>query len=152
MDSVYTHLIDLFHLCDYLAAAVTAWTTDVKMEVKRLKNLFENGYGIKALKELKKRHKKMPNYEGLEKCIKYIENRPGQFEYKAAKEKGLPIGSGKVESSHRSLIQKRLKKPGTWWLRENAEKMADLRTVRANGCWALLWQQDLKKRTSIKAA
>jgi hypothetical protein len=27
-------------------------------------------------------------------------------------------------------------------LRENAAKMADLRTIRANGCWEKLWQQN----------
>lgn len=112
--SRYKHLIDLFHLCDYLAAGVTAWTKDGEVEVKRLKNLFENGEGSEVLKELKERQEKTQGHEGLIACIKYIENRPGQFEYKTAKEKGLPIGSGKVESSHRSLIQKRLKKPGTW--------------------------------------
>ncbi len=26
------------------------------------------------------------------------------------------------------------KKPGSWWLRENAEKMACLRVLRENGC------------------
>jgi hypothetical protein len=41
-------------------------------------------------------------------------------------------------------MQKRLKKPGTWWLKENAAKMADLRTLRANGGWNLLWQQNYK--------
>lgn len=148
----YKHLIDLFHLCEYFAEAVTAWTENTEKEVKRLKKLFETGFGTKALKELKRRQKKAQGHKGLEDCIKYIENRPGQFEYKTAKEKGLPVGSGKVESSHRSLIQKRLKKPGTWWLRENAEKMADLRTVRANGCWGLLWQQDYQEKTSLRAA
>jgi hypothetical protein len=38
------------------------------------------------------------------------------------------------------LIQKRLKKPGTWWLKK--DKMADLRTLRANGKWSLLWQAE----------
>ena len=84
----------------------------------------------------------LKSHEGLQACIQYIENCPGQFEYAVAKEKGLPLGSGKVESSHRHVIQKRLKKSGTWWLRENAAKMADLRTVRANGCWEQLWQQN----------
>ncbi len=148
----YKHLIDLFHLCDYFVEAVIAWTKDVEQEVKRLKNLFKQGLGVKVLKELKRRQKKFPAHKGLDACIKYIENRPGQFEYKAAKEKGLPVGSGKVESSHRSLIQKRLKKPGAWWLRENAEKMADLRTVRANGCWEFLWQEDYQKKPNSKAA
>lgn len=148
----YKHLVDLFHLCDYYAAAVTAWTEDAGKEVERLKSLCKKGSGVEVLKELKKRQKTAKEHEGLNACIKYMENRPGQFEYKAAIDRGLPIGSGKVESSHRSLIQKRLKKPGTWWLRENAENMADLRTVRANGCWELLWQQDYKKKQNLQAA
>ena len=140
----YSHLIDLFHLCDYFAAAVTAWTTSSESEVRRLKNLCEQGCIAEVQQELKSRQRQTPEHEGLKACIQYIENRSGQFEYKVAKDRGLPIGSGKVESSHRSLMQRRLKKPGTWWLRENAEKIADLRTVRANGCWALLWQQDFQ--------
>ena len=55
----------------------------------------------------------------------------------------LPVGSGKVESTHRSLMQKRLKKPATWWLKSNADKRADLRTLRGNGQWELLWQEVL---------
>jgi post-segregation antitoxin (ccd killing protein) len=35
-------------------------------------------------------------------------------------------------------MQKRLKKAGTWWLKENAEAIAELRTLRANGGWDLL--------------
>jgi hypothetical protein len=142
----YKHLIDLYHLCDYLGDAVKAWTEDAKSEVDRLKKLFEDGKNAEVLKELKSRQKNVKDHEGLKRCIQYIENRPGQFDYKIAKEKELPIGSGKVESSHRHLIQKRLKRSGTWWLRENAAKMADLRTARANGCWEQLWQQNSEEK------
>ena len=148
----YSHLIDLYHLCDYFADAVEGWTTDPKTEVKHLKERFEAGLGGSVLEELKKKRITLPEHEGLRKCIQYIENRPGQFEYKKAKELDLPVGSGKVESTHRSLIQRRLKKPGTWWLRTNAEKMADLRVVRANNCWDLLWQQNFRKQDRAKAA
>ena len=117
-----------------------------------MKELFEEGLGAEALEELKKRRSELPEHEGLRTCIQYIENRPGQFEYKRAKELNLPIGSGKVESTHRSLIQRRLKKPGTWWLRKNAEKMADLRVVRANHCWDLLWQQNVRTQDQARVA
>lgn len=140
----YTHLIDLYHLCEYLGKAVEGWAEDPKREVKQLKDYFEEGKGEEGLKILKGQYLKFPKYEGLRACIQYIENRPGQFEYKKAKELGLPIGSGKIESTHRSVIQKRLKKPGGWWLRETASKMADLRVVRANNCWELLWQQNYR--------
>jgi hypothetical protein len=136
----YEHLVDLYHLCDYFSKAVLAWKEDTKQEVARLKEMAGEGKMTEVIKELKKRLTECPAHEGLRVCIQYIENRPGQFKYKEAKEKGLPVGSGKVESTHRSLMQKRLKKPGAWWLRENAGKIADLRTLRANGGWELLWQ------------
>lgn len=148
----YTHLIDLYHLCDYFADAVVGWSTDPKAEVQRLKERFEEGLGAEVLEELKKKQAELSKHEGLRVCIQYIKNRPGQFEYKRARKLGLPVGSGKVESTHRSLIQRRLKKPGTWWLRNNAEKMADLRVVRANSCWDLLWQQDFQNLGRVKAA
>lgn len=137
----YSHLIDLYHLCDYFSEAVRSWTECCKEEVDRLKNLCKEGQIDVVVQELKSRQEIDKDHEGLRACIKYIENRPGQFNYKAAIEKELDIGSGAIESGHRHVIQKRLKKSGTWWLRENAASMADLRTIRVNGNWEKLWQQ-----------
>ena len=93
-----------------------------------------------------------PHHEGLASCIKYIDNRPGQFGYNSIAKMGLPIGSGKIESTNKHLIQKRLKLPGAWWKRENAESIAELRVLRANGGWEYLWQGDFfssaKKRVA----
>lgn len=139
----FRYTIDLYHLCEYLSAAVAAWTDNVSKEVKRLKKMLKEGRVEKVVRILKRRLQKDPKHEGIKACLRYINNRPGQFDYKTAIEKDLPIGSGKVESSHRSLMQKRLKKPGTWWLRENAEKIGNLRTLRANGGWDLLWQAEI---------
>ena len=69
-----------------------------------------------------------------------MEKRMHQFDYLNAIENKLPIGSGEVESGHRSVVQKRLKLPGAWWLEENAEKMLAIRTVRANGNWGNYWR------------
>ena len=150
--SHYTHLIDLYHLCEYFAGAVIAWEPGVKEEVKRLKKMAEMGKINQILGELKQRWVEYPDHEGVRACIQYIENRPGQFNYKKAKKKNLPIGSGKVESTHRSLMQKRLKKPGAWWLRENATKIAELRTLRANGGWERLWQDKSNRNPLQRAA
>jgi hypothetical protein len=49
------------------------------------------------------------------------------------------IGSGEVESRHRSVIQKRMKIPGAWWREDNAENM--LRSLRANRDWQDYWNQ-----------
>lgn len=138
--SNFSYIIDQPHLCEYLSAAVAAWAKETREEVQRLKKLADEGKIEVVVSELRERQKEYLDHEGISDCLQYIGNRPGQFAYDTARAKGLPVGSGKVESTHRSLMQKRLKKPGTWWLKSNADQIADLRTLRANGRWAVLWQ------------
>ena len=68
-------------------------------------------------------------------CLRYLTNRPGQFDYPGAQYRGLPIGSGETESAHRYVIQERLKIAGAWWTLENAQFMLSLRVDRADGYW-----------------
>ena len=141
--SHFSYTIDQPHLCEYFTEAVRAWQEETREEVQRLKKLADEGKIGDIVKELQSKLEEYPSHEGLSSCLRYINNRPGQFEYDKVRAKELPVGSGKVESTHRSLMQKRLKKPGTWWLKNNADKMADLRTLRGNGQWHLLWQVEL---------
>jgi len=62
-------------------------------------------------------------------------NRPDQFHYKESEEKGLPVGSGEIESAHRYIVRKRLKIAGAWWEENNAGNMPALRVMRADGDW-----------------
>jgi hypothetical protein len=71
--------------------------------------------------------------------VRYLQNRPTQFDYRKALQEELPIGSGKIESAHRYLIQEGLKISGAWWKIDNADKMLALRVCRANGNWDHYW-------------
>lgn len=72
-------------------------------------------------------------------CYNYMIRRMKQFNYADAIANDLPIGSGEIESAHRSIIQKRLKIPGGWWLKKNAQSMVSLRVVRANEAFEQYW-------------
>jgi len=61
--------------------------------------------------------------------------------YNAFREQGIPLGSGEVESAHRTVPQKRMKLPGTWWHPDTVNPMLALRVVRANDWWDEYWQQ-----------
>ena len=61
----------------------------------------------------------------------------GHDEIRAA---GLPVGSGEVESAHRTIPQKRLKLPGAWWRPDTVNKMLGLRILRANDWWGGYWE------------
>ena len=75
----------------------------------------------------------------VRKAHRYMNNRLSNLDYAEAKELDLPIGSGLIESGHRHVLQARLKKAGTAWLSENAEKMAQIRVIRANNNWESFW-------------
>ncbi len=70
----------------------------------------------------------------------YITRFKKCFDYDAAKKEGLPIGSGEVESAHRTIPQKRMKLPGAWWHPDSINPFLALRIVRANDWWNDLWK------------
>ncbi|HUZ58882.1 MAG TPA: ISKra4 family transposase, partial [Hanamia sp.] len=45
------------------------------------------------------------------------------------------IGSGAIESAHRTVVQKRMKQSGQRWSYEGAQNMLNLRVIRMNGQW-----------------
>jgi hypothetical protein len=137
-----TYLLDLYHVCDYLAAAAPACAKKPKAWLTRQKNKLKNGQIKKVLRALAPLEP--PEIEAedapVRACIRYLTNRLDQLDYKAALDNDLPIGSGEIESAHRHVLQARLKLPGAWWKLENANKVIALRLVRANGLWERYWE------------
>jgi hypothetical protein len=138
-------LIDFFHMCEYLAEA-SVWCDALapKRWLEEKKEKMKTGGAEKVLHELKIKLEQIegaPEDNGLAKCVHYMEKRIAYMDYRRAKEHGLPIGSGEIESSHRHVVQKRLKTGGAWWKTENANAMLQLRTARANGYWTAYWRE-----------
>jgi hypothetical protein len=80
-------------------------------------------------------------------CDRYLRNRLDQLDYHGALQRDLPIGSGEIESAHRSIIQERIKLPGAWWSLDHIETMLALRLNRANREWEAYWQR-VEKETA----
>jgi len=140
-------LIDFFHLCEYIASASEKCDQD-NPKYKEYKEMIKTGDIVGVVEQLRAHvepaevaDEKAP----IRKCIRYIENRPGQFDYQNAIENDLPIGSGQIESAHRYVIQSRLKLTGAWWKKDIADNMLALRTLRANNMWADYWADDLTR-------
>jgi hypothetical protein len=58
---------------------------------------------------------------------RYMNNRLDCLDYPRAMQLGLPIGSGIIDSGHRHVLQARLKKAGTDWLQDHADRMGQVR-------------------------
>lgn len=137
-------LVDFFHMSEYLAEA-GPWCNalDSKGWLEEKKKMMKAGEHKKVFCELKTRLSQLegaPEDNGLAKCVRYMEKRLAYMDYALAQQKELPIGSGEIESSHRHIVQKRLKIAGAWWKIENANAMLQLRTARANGHWEAYWK------------
>lgn len=136
-------LVDFFHLCEYLSeAAPYCNPLEPKIWLEDKKRMLKVGEEVAVFSEIKERVSKLEapgESNGLVKCVRYMEKRIKYMNYLEAKVKELPIGSGEIESSHRHIVQKRLKIAGAWWKPKNANTMLQLRTARANGYWKNYW-------------
>lgn len=138
----HTFYIDFYHVSEYLGNASkelgeesgsSQWFEEQKQKLR-------NNKESEVVAELAVLASEQPDKEALETCHRYLENRLEHLNYASALARDLPIGSGEVESGHRSVLQKRLKKPGAWWTMRNAQTMAQLKTLQANKHWDELWQ------------
>jgi hypothetical protein len=67
--------------------------------------------------------------------VKYFQDNSKRMMYATFREKGLIIGSGPIESAHRNVIQKRMKRSGQRWTIKGAQQIANLRTARESNQW-----------------
>ncbi len=68
-------------------------------------------------------------------------NRLDPLDYPRALALNLPVGSGEVGSSHRRLVQARLKRPGAWWRANRAQAMINRRVMRHHPRWETYWEK-----------
>jgi hypothetical protein len=129
------YMLDFFHAFQYVSAAAKCCSPDAPEQwLKIQKNNLKSSNSAALLSELNSHipqcnlNQNCPAF----KCHEYLIKRTKQLDYKAAIAADLPIGSGKIEGGIRSVLHERLKKSGTWWKLENAQKVIYLRTVVAN--------------------
>ena len=71
------------------------------------------------------------------KIIAYYQNNRERMKYKQYRSIGCGIiGSGAIESSHRTVVQKRMKQSGQRWSIKGAKNMLRLRVISMNKQWA----------------
>jgi hypothetical protein len=79
--------------------------------------------------------------EDFNKLLKYFENNAYRMEYDQYRQRGFQIGSGAMESLHRSAAQLRLKLPGARWLETTSQAIFNLRLLQLSGRWSEFWKQ-----------
>lgn len=86
--------------------------------------------GIRDLEGLTKRGQKE------QQCLlTYLNNNQARMKYGTFKNNGWLVGSGAVESAHRTVIQKRVKLSGQRWTLKGAQQILNLRVAHKNENW-----------------
>jgi Uncharacterised protein family (UPF0236) len=134
---------DFFHVSEYLGAAAQSCRASAPDQWRRTQQArLKRGASEKVIEALAEHLEpaSTPDEDApVRNGHRYLTNRTDCLDYPRALKLGLPIGSGMIESGHRHVLQARLKKAGTAWLIEHADRMANLRVLRANGQWLSLW-------------
>ena len=138
------YTLDLYHACDYLAAAAPDPAHAKPFVAPLLEALRASNHpAVFAALRPRAEPPEFPDDRApVRAALRYLENRPEQLDYASALAHDLPVGSGLIESGHRHVIQARIKKAGAWWTSVNAHAICQLRTLRANLQWDLYWSRN----------
>jgi hypothetical protein len=134
-------LIDFWHLLEKLGAAAPLLAGDkagALLERWKLALLNRPGAAWRVATELHasgKRRARVGKARPVHEAITYLENAGERMRYDEARRAGLPIGSGHVEATCKSLVALRLKRPGSRWKEATGQHILDLRALVLSERW-----------------
>ena len=141
-------LIDFWHAAEHLSDAFdAAYGADdpqatAQFEKYRHRLRYETGgvgRVIRALRHLRSQH---PGNERIAQALGYFRNNQHRMGYAEAKANNLPIGSGVVEATCKTLVTERLKRSGMRWSVRGGQAILTLRawlqSHRFDSGWAVL--------------
>lgn len=138
-----TFILDFYHAKEHLYSFVKAAFRDAKQGGKWAERQCELLLESK-LQMVLKNIKKVSNTASASQAqalINYYQNNAGRMDYKKYRTLGIGIiGSGAIESAHRTLVQKRCKLSGQRWSVKGLQNMLNLKTVYLNEDWGKVIQ------------
>lgn len=129
-------ILDFFHATQYLYEFADNYFDNKKQAHKwseAQKKLLLNSQVDKVISNIEKL---ASDHATAKKVIEYYQANQNRMDYKKYLHIGCGIiGSGAIESAHRTVVQKRLKLSGQRWSKKGAQNMLNLRVTHMNGQW-----------------
>jgi hypothetical protein len=104
---------------------------------QRLRGLLKAGKSQEVIAELKVLAVNEPDDSPMWREIRYLTKHSdaGRLRYHSFRRRGVPMGSGAIESAIRRVLNLRLKGNGIYWTENNAEAVFQLRAAVVSGRW-----------------
>jgi hypothetical protein len=141
-------IVDFYHACDHLKEGCdAAWgesTPRGKAEFERLKTLLkEADDGAERIIRVLRYHRDRASghkRKRLETQLTYFRNQKHRMRYAEYIRKGLPIASGVMEASCKTLVTQRLKQSGMSWTQAGGQAILTLRSLIQSDRWQPAWE------------
>jgi hypothetical protein len=128
-------ILDYYHAAEHLHGFAEKYFTDEKKRKRWTENQKELLLQSKVVTVIKNIKKLGDRKEALQ-LIDYYEANKQRMDYNRYQKIGSGIiGSGAIESAHRTVVQKRMKLSGQRWSATGAQNMLNLRVTSMNGRW-----------------
>jgi hypothetical protein len=141
-------IVDFYHACDHLKEGCdAAWgesTPRGKAEFERLKTLLkEADDGAERVIRVLKYHwgrARGRKRERLRVQLTYFRNQRHRMHYAEYTRNGLPIASGVMEASCKTLVTQRFKQSGMSWTLAGGQAILTLRSLIQSDRWQPAWE------------
>lgn len=132
-------ILDFYHAMEHVGQYVKVAIKkkqDVDKMMKKLGGILKH----KGISTVERYLEKIPRNtvkqkEEYQRLKTYITNNRSKMNYPQYLSEKLLIGSGAIESAHRTVLQKRLKQSGQRWSIKGLHNMIKLRTASMSGYW-----------------
>lgn len=132
-------VLDFYHAAEHLHAFAQDYFPDPpprKKWTSKQKKLLRSGKVRQVLDNIEKLDVHPHSSQQREALLNYYRVNQSRMDYKRYRQLGVGIiGSGAIEATHRSLVQKRLKLSGQRWTTQGAQNVLNLRCQQMSGRW-----------------
>lgn len=145
-DQQWHFVLDFWHAAQHLGLALGHVPIADKQRrrlYRKLRKWLKGGKAWEMTQDLRRLGETHGVLEAMQEDLGYLEKHEDHchLDYARFRRRGLPIGSGAVESAIRRVINLRIKGPGVLWEEENAEGMVVLRAAALSGRWEELLEK-----------
>ena len=137
-------LVDWYHVQDHLAEVATALGAKGEPWHKTQRDLLKEKGPVPVLWELRRLIRTGETNAIRDKaksCYKYLWWHRTRLDYPTAIERGYPIGSGRIESGCKQVVQQRAKLAGMRWSHDHLQLVLSARCAFLSGDWDMASRQ-----------